>query len=69
MFVSCVQRRVVEGSVVGSRGCVVHVDMHGELVMLSVAAMELLYCTWHRGSILPVCRGLHGTLYVLITLL
>ena len=43
MFVSCVQRRVVEGRQVGNRGCVVHVDVHGELVMLLVAAMELLY--------------------------
>ena len=31
--VSYVQRRVVEGSQVVSRGCVVHVDVHGELVM------------------------------------
>ena len=31
MFVSGVQGRVVEGSQVGSRGCVVHVDVHGEL--------------------------------------
>ena len=30
VFVSCVQRRVVEGSGVGGGGCVVHVDMHGE---------------------------------------
>ena len=30
VFVSCVQRRVVEGSVVSSAGCVVHVDVHGE---------------------------------------
>ena len=29
VFVSCVQR-VVEGSGVGSAGCVVHVDVHGE---------------------------------------
>ena len=43
VFVSCVQRRFVEGSQVGSRGCAVHVDMHGELAMLSVAAIELLY--------------------------
>ena len=34
VFVSCVQSRVV-----GSAGCVVHVDVHGELVMLWVAAM------------------------------
>ena len=27
---SCVQRRVVEGSWVGSGGCVVHFDVHGE---------------------------------------
>jgi len=31
--------RVVEGSVVGSAGYVVHVDVHGEWVMLWVAAM------------------------------
>ena len=30
VFVSCVQRRVVEGSGVGIGGCVVHVDVHGE---------------------------------------
>ena len=30
VFVSCVQRRVVEGSGVGSGGCVVHFDVHGE---------------------------------------
>ena len=29
VFVSCVQRRVVEGSGVGSGGCVVHFDVHG----------------------------------------
>jgi len=29
VFVSCVQRRVVEGSWVGSGGCVVHFDVHG----------------------------------------
>ena len=34
VFVSCVQRRVVEGSVVGSGGCVVHFDVHGEWVVL-----------------------------------
>ena len=28
--VSCVNRRVVESSGVGSTGCVVHVDVHGE---------------------------------------
>ena len=28
---SCVHRRVVEGSEVGSAGCVVHVDVHGEV--------------------------------------
>ena len=31
------QRRVVEGSEVGSGGCVVHVDVHGEKVMSWVA--------------------------------
>ena len=39
VFVSCVQRKVVEGSVVGSGGCVVHFDVHREWVMLWVAAM------------------------------
>ena len=29
MFVSCVDRRVVEGSGMGSAGCGVHVDVHG----------------------------------------
>ena len=36
VFVSCVQRRVMEGSWVGSGGCIVHVDVHGKLVMLWV---------------------------------
>ena len=39
VFVSCVQRRVVEGSGVGSGGCIVHFDVHEEWVMLWVAAM------------------------------
>ena len=39
MFVSCVDRRVVEGSVEGSARCVVHVDVREECVMLWVAAM------------------------------
>jgi len=30
VFVSCVQRRVMEGNQVGSGGCVVDVDVHGE---------------------------------------
>ena len=30
VFVSCVQRRVVEGCGVSSGGCVVHFDVHGE---------------------------------------
>ena len=30
VFVSCVHRRVVEGSGEGSGGCIVHVDVHGE---------------------------------------
>ena len=46
VFVSCVQRRVVEGSGVGSGGCVVHIDVHREWVMLWVAAMWLLYWAW-----------------------
>ena len=39
MFVICAHRQVVEGSGVGIvlLGCVVHVDVHGE-VMLRVAA-------------------------------
>ena len=40
MFVSCVQKRVVEGSGVGSGGCVVHVDVHGERVI----------CRWLKCS-------------------
>ena len=40
VFVCCVQRRVVEGSVVGSAGCVVQVDVHGEWV---VDGCNLLY--------------------------
>ena len=39
VFVSCVPRRVVEGSGEGSGGCVVHVDVDGECVTLWVAAM------------------------------
>ena len=40
LFVSCVQRKVVEGSGVGSGGCVVHFDVHGsELCCAWVAAM------------------------------
>ena len=31
VFVSCMHRKVVEGSRVGSAGCSVHVDVHGEL--------------------------------------
>ena len=38
VFVSCVHRRVVEGSGEGSGGCVVHVDVHGECVTLWVTA-------------------------------
>ena len=30
VFMSCVHRRVVEGSGVGSAGCVVHVNVHGD---------------------------------------
>ena len=39
VFVSCVHRSVVEGSGEGIAGCVVHVDVHGECVMLWVDAM------------------------------
>ena len=38
VFVSCVHWRGVEGSGVGSAGCLVYVDVHGECVMLWVAA-------------------------------
>ena len=38
MFVSRVQRRVVEGSGMSSARCLVQVDVHGEGVMLRVAA-------------------------------
>ena len=39
VFVSYVHRRIVEGIGVGSAGCGVHVDVHGEWVMLWEAAM------------------------------
>ena len=39
--VSCVHRTIVEGSGLGSVGCIVHVDVHGEVV-LWVAATQLL---------------------------
>ena len=42
VFVSCVQR-VVEGSAVGSAGCVEHVGVHREWVMLWVAAIFFFY--------------------------
>ena len=37
-YFCCVHRRIMEGSGVGSAGCVVHVDMHAEWVALRVAA-------------------------------
>ena len=37
MFVSCFHREVVEGSGVGSAGCVVHVDVHGEVLLWEAA--------------------------------
>ena len=39
LCVSCVHRRVVEGSGVDSAGGVVHVDVYGECVMLWVDAL------------------------------
>ena len=39
MFLSCMHKRVVEGSQEGIAGCVVHVDVHGECVLLWVDAM------------------------------
>ena len=42
VLVSCVQRRWKAVHVVDSAGCVVHVDVHGERVMLWVAAMSIL---------------------------
>ena len=41
MFVSCVQRRVEEGSVVGNTGCVAHVDVYGELVSYIVGGCNV----------------------------
>ena len=37
MLVRCVHRRVVEGSVLDSARCLVHVDVDGECVMLCAA--------------------------------
>ena len=42
---------------VGSGGCVVCFDVHGEWVMLWVAAMCLLYWAWQIWSVLTVCRN------------
>ena len=58
-FVNCtfcllcatVHRSIVEGSGVGSAGCGVHVDVHGEWVMLWVAA---IYWAWQIWSVLYV---------------
>ena len=38
LCVCCVHRRVMDGNGVGSAGCVVHVDVYGEWVVLWVAA-------------------------------
>jgi len=43
LFVSCVQRKVVEGSGVGSGGCVVHFDVHG-----SELCCGLLQCSCYN---------------------
>ena len=47
--------RVVEGSGLGSAGCVVHVDVHGEWVVLWVAATQLLLS--NADMICLVCRS------------
>ena len=44
MFVSCFHREVVEGSGVGSAGCVVHVDVHGEVLLWEAADVVCLVC-------------------------
>ena len=54
-FSSCVHRRVVEGIGVGSAGCVVDVDVHGQWVMLWVATMYLLLSVADMVSL--VCRS------------
>ena len=61
--VSCMYRKVVEGSGVGSAGCVGHVDVHGECVVLWVAAMQLLMS---MADICLACRscGVHKHHYV-----
>ena len=57
VFVSCEQRKVVEGSGVSSGGYVVHFYVDGEWVMLWVAAMSLLYWAWQIRSVLTVSRN------------
>ena len=42
MIAGCVHRRVVQGSGVGSAGCVVHVDVHGAWVMHVVGGCNLI---------------------------
>ena len=68
--IGCVHGRVVEGSELRSAGCVVHVGVHGEWVVLWVAAMQLLLsmaeaveCTssaesvWHVSMLYAAERG------------
>ena len=59
VFVSCVQRRVVEGSVMGST---MHVDVHGEGVMLWVAAMYIAVATLSMADMVCLAQNiLHHT--------
>ena len=51
----CIGGLIVEGIGVGSAGCVVDVDVHGQWVMLWVAAMYLLLSVAEMVSL--VCRS------------
>ena len=46
---------MVEGSGLGSAGCVVHADVHGECVVLWVAATQLLLS--NTDMVCLVCRS------------
>ena len=63
MFVSCVHWKVMEGSGVGSAGCLMlvdmYVDVHGECLYVCVTATSLLLSMAHM--LCHVCRscGVH----------
>ena len=72
---SCVQRRVVKGSLVVSAGCVVHVDVLGSelccgwlkvVAILSMTDMVCFACMQKRWSAWPVL-GLYGMLEFLMS--